>query len=231
MTFDIRGVRMGGRLLMHAAAVESDRHVYTVDIRVDQFVTDSTDTWGGINRLDDLATLVAVQLANRLVPDATKPGYEHSTGEASTSGAAASTSSNPAPRSTNPTPRPLPGPRPTPPIHDPLRIGPIRMPRPQPTPFGQDDLLPPGLPGFGVGRMDGRGGNLMGPGFFAPPGGGRMPGVPPGARYDPVYPIPDNDMEAMPGFDDEHALRPPPRGGPGGTGNGEDEGPPQGMYF
>lgn len=247
MLFDIRAVRMGGRLVVHAAAGEDDSRMYTVDVRVADY-TSETDlpgqqvagaTWHNLTRIDALATLVAVQIAHRLVPDGAKAGYENNpvvTGQSSQAHQAAP----------SPQPRPdLREPQRTDPNYDPLRIGPIRQPRMPAVPFGADDLVPPGFPG--PGGMFQPGGNLMGPGHFMA-GDRRMPpGVPPGARFDPYGPVPDPDMELAPGFDDDHGLRggqpsggfgrggrAPSRGrGGGGFGGGGfgDDGPPPGMFF
>lgn len=257
MTFDIRGVRMGRRLVVHAAAGEDDSRMYTVDVRVDDFLahgeTRSTSdaeqtsgnpsTWHNLARIDDLATLVAVQIAHRLVPDGAKHGYEDGGSNTNSVGNGASSASN------QPDPgtfRPLPGvggllppgyrPVPTGPEHgeDPLRIGPMRHPAPRfpalprmpgMPEFGRDDLIHPDLDsGLGGRGMFGPGGNLMGPGHFGPgrfgPGRGQLPpGVPPGARFDPYGPTPDRDIERPPGFEDEHGLNGPPNGG-AGSGSG-----------
>lgn len=342
MLFDIRAVRMGGRLVVHAAAGEDDSRMHTVDVRVADFYTPDSpgesrnigrgeggaesrdddvkdenqnsvrsgersgndeggdgnqedakksdrsgdndgrkdqggneggqsednkndseverggdgdgsndDVWDRLKDLDGLATLVAVQIAHRLVPESAKRGYEDGAGS---SGADAS--DGPMPTAT---PVPMPGPRPVPvpmPIpapdgdhENPLYIGPPhqpRMPGVPGMPLGHDDLLPAGLPRplGGSGGMFGPGGNLMGPGHFQPQGGPRLPpGVPPGARFDPYAPAPDPDMEMPPGFEDEHNLRrgapPSGRGGlgrggfsrGGGRGGFGDGGAPPGMYF
>lgn len=273
MTFDIRGVRMGRRLVVHAAAGEDDSRMYTVDIRVDEFLaqgqapsTDASEqtsenasTWHNLARIDDLATLVAVQIAHRLVPDGAKHGYEDGASNTSSASNDASSARNrPDPGSI----RPLPGvggllppgyrPVPTGPEHgeDPLRIGPVRQPAPRfpglprmpiMPGFGRDDLILPDLDGGLGGRgMFGPGGNLMGPGHFGHGPGRLPPGVPPGARFDPYGPTPDRDIERPPGFEDEHGLNGPPTGGAGlggGTMGGgrprgtDDEGPPPGMFF
>lgn len=309
MLFDIRGVRMGGRLVMHAAAGEDDSRMHTVDVRVADYFApvaddhndgddndegneeenernrdgdsnnnkgessdsrnDTTsgdgegesndkknngddlnnarkqkDPWLCLQKLDDLATLVAVQIVHRLMPDRAKQGYEDSATSSGVGGESA-----PAPAITpgpSVTPVPMPGPRPMPmPIpapdgehDDPLRIGPPRQPNipgVPAMPFGHDDLMPPGFP-RPQGGMFGPGGNLMGPGHFQPQRGQLPPGVPPGARFDPYAPGPDPDMELPPGFEDDHGIG---RGGPprgrGGLGRGRggfgDGGPPSGMYF
>lgn len=251
MLFDIRAVRMGGRLLVHAVAGEDDTRLNTVDVRVGNFYNNQTaneqndgdgeseadDPWARLRDMDGLATLVAVQIAHRLVPEGAKQGYEH--------GTPASTSTNDVNNNFNnvtPTPVPMPGPRPypRPDYNDPLRVGPVRDPSfpilGQAPPLGHDDLLPAGLPrpGLGGGGMFGPGGNLMGPGHFQGGRDRRPPGVPPGARFDPYGVNPDPDAEILPGFDDDHRLRGgtgmrlPPRGGRGG---GSGSGPPPGVFF
>lgn len=302
MLFDIRAVRMGGRLVVHAAAGEDDTRMHTIDIRVADFLrpepgthdnnrnTDDADeatglaesNWHDVVRMDDLATLVAVQIAHRLVPDGAKHGYEDTAAASSSSSAAPPSAAGQQPRQPYRAPPlvPPPGwPRAEHDVdndNDPLRIGPVRRPPPRMpldpmrpgglSPFGHDDLHPPGMPGMPgmggglgprpqAGGMFGPGGNLMGPGQFHPGGGGGRlpPGVPPGARYDPIGPGPDPDMEPLPGFDDEHGIggQQPygrmggrgrggrgmggPRFGPGpgrGAGGfGDDDGPPPGMFF
>lgn len=200
----------------------------------------AADSWtDNLQRVQDAATLVLVRIAHRLVPDAAKEGYED--GAASTNSGGQGASSSAEPRVT-PRPMPGPRPTPIlDDDHDPLRIGPIRGPPRMPMPggipggFGSDDLVP----GGGIGppvwgpRGGAMGGNLMGPRNFPGVGGGRgmpgmpgrgglpglgrgrglPPGVPPGARYDPMGPGgvgPDNDIE-----------RPPP----------DDDDPPAGMYW
>lgn len=246
MTFDVRAVPMGGRLVVHATPVEDDAQMHTLDVRVDQYVATgaafpadaepgATDWAATLQRLPDLATLVQVQLAHRVVPDAAKDGYEAAPPEENARGSASSSAgARPMPR------MPLPHePFPRQPEYpdDPLRIGPPprrpgRNPYPDPYPnplggFGDDDLHAPGLPGrggFGGGPGGLGGGNLMGPRNFPyspnrpgrngnPPvgiGGPRLPpgAVPPGARFDPFGPVvPDNDIELPPGPDGDG---PPP---------------------
>lgn len=270
MTFDIRGVRMGRRLVVHAAAGEDDSRMYTVDVRVDEFVAQGnavpsnsteqndggSEVWCDLTRIDDLATLVAVQIAHRLVPDGAKHGYEDGV-DVGDSAANAAASASGQPQSGNEAegsgrmpidydPSPLRVER----DDDPLRIGPRRQPgfprfpgppgMPGMPGFGRDDMIHPDLdPGIGGRGFFGPGGNLMGPGHFVPGGGRLPPGVPPGARFDPYGPTPDRDIERPPGFEDEHGLNGPPMGGTGlggplrggnrrGTGG---DGPPPGMFF
>lgn len=271
MTFDIRAVALGGRFMLHAVAGEDDGRLYTVDVRVDQYYTapaaatttaaaddgggDAAHWTDGLRDMNGFATLVATQIAHRLVPDTGKAGYEHGSG-------VDTQSEQQQQQSTTPTPRPMPGPRPIPAyVDDPLRVPPRpHHPYPFPgggrpvPPLGADDLLPAGLPlpGRGDARGDMFTGNLMGPNQFRrldprfdPYGGGgggmRPPGVPPGARFDPYGAAPDRDAEVLPGFDDEHGVAQgggARRGGPGGMGGrfggdgrGLDDGPPPGMFF
>lgn len=234
MLFDIRGVRMGGRLLVNAVGDADDTRLHTIDLRVGTMYSpgDAGGAWSErLTDLDGLSTIVTVQLVHTLVPDTSKQGYEHGQQQQQQSSASSSSSSRQPPPPTH--------------DHDPLRVhDPPRLIRPA-VPLGRDDLLPPGMPApslndpLAVHPLRGRAppaGNLMGPGHFARPGTlpHRMPpGVPPGARFDPYGVAPDPDMEGLPGFDDDHGLRqgfrPPPRG-PGGGGLGDD-GPPAGMFF
>lgn len=263
LSFDVTYAVVGARLVVHAAAVEDDAQMHTAQLRVAEHVRDGvqfahaehTLDWDHVlERVDDVATIVQVQIAHRLVPDAAKEGYEQAaqanTTEAASASASASGGAGPPP------PRGIIPPSHDPlrdPDHDPLRIGPPRRPggmMPMPFPgmgdgFGSDDLLAPGLPrpggfpGGGPGGMfGGGGGNLMGPGNFPGSGGRGWPrpeGVPPGARFDPYTPFgPDNDAERMPGFEDEHGIRGGGRragGRGGGGGRGRGDGAPPGMFF
>ena len=272
MTFDIRAMPMGGRLVLHAAAHEDDARMHTVDVRVEEYINnnelpngndDNEESTNNINwsniytRLDDLATLIAVQVAHRLVPDSTKEGYEDATREeqeqernqVNNGGGGGGSSSN-----NNNNQRPYVGRMIRPRYedeerNDPLRIGGPRRPiypgglRPDGG-FGSDDLLPGGLRPFPFGGGGGGGfggGNLMGPGQLprrggvGGNGGWRPSNIPPGVRYDPIYPNPDNDAELPPGFEDEHEIGNNQRS-QGTYGNRrpspDDDGPPPpGMYF
>ncbi|PXF42957.1 hypothetical protein BWQ96_07335 [Gracilariopsis chorda] len=211
MQFDIRASKVGGKLVWNATAMEDDAQVFTLQVRVGEYVGEGGGGggWrGALRKLNELATLVAVQMAHKLVPDSAKAGYEAaaSTEEEGTA------SSSSAPRVVR-VAVPVAVPVGVAPEHDPLRIGAPRMPRmgmpvPGRQPFGSDDLLPAGLLPGGAAMG---GGNLMGPRHFrrGEDGGWRPPGVPPGARFDPYVAMPDNDAELPPGFDDEHALRAP----------------------
>lgn len=200
MTFDVRAVAVGPRLVVHATAVEDDEVLHTLELRVAEYVREGADFaaaataeggggeeeagWAGVFlRAEDLATLVQVNVAHRLVPDAAKDGYE-AAADAGTAGAASSAQSVPS-RDAEAR-RPPPPQRPELPDDDPLRVGPPRRPVPAGGGyggyggmgggmgggigggFGGDDLLAPGLPGGVGGRPapgfgGGMGGNLMGP--------------------------------------------------------------------
>lgn len=253
LVFEVRATPLGARLRVtgaHDAAARND-DVATLDLPVaTHYIAPPEEApWtDGLRDLDAAATLVLVQVAHRLVPDAAKEGYE--AGASSNDNGAGSAAARPAPPPARMPPPPMPDYD-----NDPLRIGPVRGgPRnpflppygpggvPAPGGFGSDDLMPqmPRMPGFGGGHFGGGmgggigggmgGGNLMGPRNFMPPnrgghpmrggppmfgtGRGRLPpGVPPGARYDPMGPGgvgPDNTIE-----------RPPP----------DDDDPPSGMYW
>ncbi len=234
MNFEVRATPLGARLRVTAVHDAAD-DVATLDLRVADYYDaeqDAADWVDRLRRVDDAATLVLVNIAHRLVPDATKAGYEQ--GAASSAASSSDTRGGGAAQ-----PRPQPAPRPAPPVvhDDPLRIGPVRggprMPRIPVNPlvdpgFGSDDLLPQmpgGAPLFGP-RGGAMGGNLMGPrnfhpGLGQPRRGGRLPaGVPPGARYDPMGP---NE----PDFDE--LLPPGTNPGPRPPGGGDDR-PPH-MYW
>lgn len=250
--------------MTHAVVVEDDAQLHTTELRVGDFVREVGTAAEGegvrwedvLRRREDVGTIVLVQIVHRLVPDASKEGYEEGVGvgEASGSGERASRGN------VDVGGGPLRGGGR---VIDPLRDdGGLRVGGGGGSGgyggvggFGSDDLLAPGLaggPGGMLGRMGGggMGGNLMGPRNFMGAGwrggDGRPQGVPPGARFDPYGPVlPDNDMERMPGFEDEHGLglggngngRGQGRGALGGAGRGArrgggfGEGPPPGMYW
>lgn len=253
LTFDIRAVAVGPRLVVHGTTVENDETLNTLELRVDTYVRDGVDlaglatrdgdaqtNWADVfDRTNDLATLVQVNIAHRLVPDAAKAGYEAGPAAAAQSASAGSAARAAPTRADDPSP-----------LRDDRfrrREPPMGMPRMPPgygdgdfggIGVGHDDLVAPGLPmpggmfggggGFG-GPLGGGGGNLMGPrhpGFGGPGGvfpgggvgGGRLPpgAVPPGARFDPFGP-PDPYAGYGPGGP---GMRQPPRGGATGPGSG-----------
>mmetsp|Transcript_22526 Transcript_22526/g.38896 ORF Transcript_22526/g.38896 Transcript_22526/m.38896 type:complete len:385 (+) Transcript_22526:105-1259(+) len=249
LTFEIRSIPMGSKLIVHGTFLEDDREISSLELKVDRYVSggrtysDLCDvlmgkdpspeprhlTWTKIfeNR-EELASLIQINIVQKLVPESTKEGYEESKrqGQENQNRGSSNSSGGGRPSSGgNGTDR-----RPPPP--EPMSVFPDFHPLYPRNPLnvGDDDLLPAGFP-TGPGfvpdlRMPGQGGNLMGPGHpgFRSGGGiGDMPragsgtirlppGVPPGARFDPYGPPgmgfgfgePDNDIEMPPGF------RPPP---------------------
>lgn len=227
---------------VHDAAQDDDVATLNLPVATHyvESAADGAHWTDGLQDLNAVATLVLIQVAHRLVPGAAKEGYEAGTQAAASSSNAQPQQAPPpmpAPQYLPPPDNdPLRigpvrgGPRPLVPPYGPEGF-------PAADGFGQDDLMPalPRMPGFGsvggigMGGGFGRGGggmgggNLMGPRNFMPPfrgqapmgrgRGGLPPGVPPGARYDPMGPGgvgPDNNIE-----------RPPP----------DDDDPPSGMYW
>lgn len=242
MRFHIRLTPVARHLVINAAADLPDATVHTLQLDTYEHTTPAPIWRERIARPSNIALLLAVQIAHRLVPDATKPGYEHAArATASTSTGDSSAASNRPASSPIYVPVPVPVPAVDNPLRVPPRFGrddPLRVPSPfgphnplhVTPPFGRDDILPAGLrdPLRDPMRAGGAGGNLMGPAAFQRMGGARRPpGVPPGARFDPFGPpMPDIDVERVPPFDDEHGLRMPRPGAyPPGAG------PPPDMYF
>jgi PI31 proteasome regulator N-terminal/PI31 proteasome regulator len=259
LTFDVRAVAVGPRLVVHATIVEEDEVLHSLELRVDRYVRRDVDFsalavpanaeetrvanqtesprfgWDDVfeNPLD-LATLVQVNIAHRLVPDAAKDGYEAAAEAGTVPSAAATATATPAGGSSSDAGRPGYRPPYRPDEDDPLRIGPPMRPGrnpyglpgiypggdddlmdPSPYGLGHDDLIAPGLPrplgGRGLGGLGG--GNLMGPrhpAFGAPRGGIAGPPRVPGARFDPFGP-PDPYSEYGPGGGGGDGI---PRGGP-----------------
>lgn len=212
LTFDIRATAVGARLVVHGVALEDPGEMHTLPLEIERFVGEGEGWAERLARREDVATVVQVQIAHRLVPDAAKEGYEQAAsaregaeGVGAARGANGQTRYVPVPMAPG---MGVGG-------EEPLRIGGVRRPGDLlgvggDGAFGRDDLVAPGLPDVG-GGFGGVGGNLMGPRNF--PGrmgvgrGLRPQGVPPGARFDPYTPFgPDNDMERPPGWEDEHGL-------------------------
>lgn len=222
LSFEVRATPLGQRLRI-TAIHDSGDDAHTLDLPLARFVGEGDSVLSRINAFTDLATLVQINIAHKLVPDAAKEGYE--AGSSSSSASAGTNNASSSERTGGAMRIPPVAPYPE---HDPLRIGPIRpgmggvgVPYPNVPAggFGSDDLLPPGL------ARNPHGGNLMGPRNFPFPNRPRMPhgrlppgAVPPGARYDPMGPGgigPDNDIERPPQGDH------PPLG----------DGPPPDMYW
>ncbi|KAA8499727.1 hypothetical protein FVE85_7312 [Porphyridium purpureum] len=265
LTFEIRLVPLGSRLVCHGAFLEDEREMHTLELNVDRYVLGGRQfeervqapevTWKDaaswtqlFQNVEELAAVVQISLAQKLVPDSSKDGYaDYAAARTTAAGASSGNSRTSAANRTA-----LDYRQGEPPIfepsypqrHDPLRVGPPMRARGPPFGVGDDDLYAPGLPQFPSmsGGLPGGpgGGNLVGPrhpGFGDPgrysggmgigmPGRGMRP-PPPGARYDPVGPPgmglgePDNDMMMPPGM-----YGPP--SGPSGPPPG---GPPPDMYW
>jgi len=227
MTFILKCVPLGDRLLVHALAIE-DKKPYSLEmdvneyIDIDQLRKSESNLVDLYKRLDNIETFFRLNIMNRLVPFLNKEGYE-SERVASTTVPPTTTPSNIQPQP----PRPI---RPDNEYNDPLRIGPPRMPRPLPAEYnpyeiGRSDLYPDvGAPYFRGGPASGFPGGMVGPnhpifggglGIPRPGMGPRQPGIPPGvpsgARFDPYgppgtgrgVPGPNPDNIRSPHFDDE----------------------------
>jgi len=221
MTFLLKNLTMGEKLLVNGLAVEDNR-VYTIELNVNDYIKKGVpvdDYQNLFMNLDALLNIFKREVVNKLLP----------------SSESESESTPSIPVFTPPSGR---GP-PLQPDYDPLRVTPPRQPRipvsplyePGGYPFdyppfgvGDRDLNPtgPGLPGLP--RFPGGEGNLIGPNHpgFGPyvtdpyagtgpfPGRGRgrggVPrGHPPGARFDHFGPPgfgfePDNDELPPPGY-------------------------------
>lgn len=159
------------------------------------------------NRIADFVSQLKLKIVQKLVPGLRKEGYMEETEEVSTSATAA----NPPQAAPVPRPRPVtppflsdmpyhfpPGQR----LYNPLEIG-----RRDLDPFGADTFTPPSLfpphrgdgmfvgpdsPIFDARRWDRRPDEFRGPWG----GNGYLPpmGAPPGARFDPVGPDPNNPL-------------------------------------
>mmetsp|Transcript_4820 Transcript_4820/g.8412 ORF Transcript_4820/g.8412 Transcript_4820/m.8412 type:complete len:316 (-) Transcript_4820:190-1137(-) len=217
LTFEIRAIPLGSKVIVHGAFLEDDRNTLSLELNVQRYTNDSqtsnlSDYHTIYCNIEELASLVQINLAHKLVPDSTKDGYTEATNETQTA-----SSTQPRRR------RELSIPDYD---DDPLRVGPPMRGYPSRPMYpsvgvGDDDLIPGGLPRMivppGLGAPPG-GGNLMGPnhpafgddrgfGLRGPSGGiggPRLPrgAVPPGARFDPFGPPgfpgnfnPDNDLE------------------------------------
>ncbi|KAJ7068150.1 PI31 proteasome regulator N-terminal-domain-containing protein [Mycena amicta] len=186
--------KLGGRTLINAIALESDKAA-SLDIATDDFTSPSfyPHRLGGApliqgfissNRVADLMSQFKLKIIQKLVPGLRKDGYTE--GEQTTTVTAnVATSSQPsAPRYQPPPLPPRVGPR------NPLEIGRRDLDPFPANPFSPPSLFPdhngdgmfvgPGHPLF-AGRRDGQG-PWGGDGFLPPMG------APPGARFDPVGP-------------------------------------------
>ncbi|KAJ8907979.1 hypothetical protein NDN08_008080 [Rhodosorus marinus] len=227
LNFELRMVPLGGRLLATATIVEQDKETYTADLRLDSYVRDDAKfdaeemNWdSSFKNVQDLASVVQLEIAYKLVPESSKGSRESGAQTAQASSASQ-----------------MPEPQPSRPLgvieDDPLRIGPPRVPGyagidSRFNPVGGDDLIPSGLYEPGMypavpGTRGPGGGSLVGPDhpMFAPRrdpdpglGGPRLPrgAVPPGARFDPFGPpgAPGGSFDPSRFGPDPDHDRPPP---------------------
>lgn len=211
MTFLVKVVSLGARLLIHATALESNR-TESFEVELDRFTSRSFWPWPSSSgealvngfvsssRVSDFAFGFQVKIVQKLVPGLRKEGYEEVT-DTDQGSAGQPPVAGPSSSRQQPPPRPA-GPHdpddfyPPAPIRDPLRIGDRDL-----DPLGGrggENFGPPPLFGGGPGRFPGGddgGGMIVGPNhpmFRDRFGGGHGPGggvVPPGARFDPVTPF------------------------------------------
>jgi hypothetical protein len=199
MTFLLKCVTLGDRLLVHALAIE-DKKPYGLELDVTEYIDasrlgSSSDLSDLYNQLDKIETLFKLAISNQLVPFLNKDGYEANRTASATSfpygssssniSTSSSSSSNDNNREARPERSRIPD------DDDPLRIGPPRMPRSRlqedpygiprnPYNVGGEDLYPDlGVPHFGGGpRLPFHGGgSMVGPNHpaFSSGGGVFMP--------------------------------------------------------
>ena len=241
LTFLVKVVPLGVRVLIHATALESNR-TESYEVELDRFTSRSFWPWphtsfaegngnareplvNGLvssSRVSDFVFGFQVKIVQKLVPGLRKDGYEEVTegDQGSSSSAATAPSSSRMPRQPE-----VPRRWPEDDDDDYLRQPPLR----NPLIIGDRDLDPlGGRGGFGPPPLfpggDDGGGMFVGPNHpifrdrFPHPqrgGGGGMGGgmVPPGARFDPVGPFGQGPLR--PGAGGGRGGRPPP----GGTGD------------
>jgi len=216
MTFLLKALRLGTKLLVHALALEQNE-ILQMDLDTADYVNNvqSFDNIDSVFRdTDKLLKIFTDTIVLKLIPTV------------SSLQSSAPNRNAPAPQR-QPRVDPYPDPYPD----DPLRIGPPRRPQGHvdqrnPYSIGDDDLFPGPGSGFGMigpppgyGGPLGGGGNVVGPNHpifgqgrggnpfgFNPPDAFGPQGVrpPPGARFDPLGPPGVN----QPGPDYDHMHRP-----------------------
>ncbi|KAJ6599191.1 PI31 proteasome regulator N-terminal-domain-containing protein [Mycena vulgaris] len=252
LEFILKVSKLGGRTLINAIALESDK-ASSLDIPTNDFVSpsfyphdlslsDATPLIHGFissNRVADLVSQFKLKIVQKLVPGLRKEGYTE-TEDVSTSNASASATTS-TPAAAQPRGQPWGQPPPVFPGETPYQLPPNFGPR-SPLEIGRRDLdpfpanpfsPPPLFPGAGDG--DGMfvgpnhpifGGGQRGPGGDRGPWGGDgfLPpmGAPPGARFDPIGP-----MGSFPGRGPGRGRGGPRRGPTGDPDN--DEFMPPGM--
>ncbi|TFK76033.1 hypothetical protein BDN72DRAFT_786314 [Pluteus cervinus] len=212
LEFVVKIGKLGGRTLVNAIAVESDK-VASLDIATNDFTSSSffphdlgaedaaplVHGFISSNRVTDFVSQLKLVVIQKLVPGLRKEGYQEETSEA-----ASNSSGQPvAPVQQPPPARPQAQQPPLPPIDDPLRDlripsrNPLEIGRRDLDPFPQNPFNPPSLFPHGDGMFVGPDhpifGDRRGPAPRGPWGGdGFLPpmGAPPGARFDPIGPGP-----------------------------------------
>ncbi|KAF5387721.1 hypothetical protein D9615_000272 [Tricholomella constricta] len=214
LEFILKVSKLGGRTLVNAIAVESDK-VASLDISTNDFVspsffphdlgTESNDqplVHGFIssNRVADLTSQIKLKILQELIPGLRKDGYTEEITDASTNAGGSN-----APQPQHPPPvRPQPH---TPPFapYQPSHIppeNPLSIGRRDLDPFPDNPFAPPPLfpSNSGDGMFVGPDHPIFGGGRGRSPFGDRGPwggdgflpplGAPPGARFDPIGPGP-----------------------------------------
>ncbi|KAF8076258.1 PI31 proteasome regulator N-terminal-domain-containing protein [Lyophyllum atratum] len=249
LEFVINVSKLGGRTLVNAIAVESDK-VASLDIPTNDFVSPSffprdlgsesneqplVHGFISSNRVADLTSQIKLKILQKLIPGLQKDGYTEEAGDTSTNAGGSQPPQSRYPPPARPQPH-VPPYAPYQPSHippdNPLEIG-----RRDLDPFPANPFAPPPLfPGSGGdGMFVGPDHPIFGAGRGRSPFGDRGPwggdgylppmGAPPGARFDPVGPGPLHGRGGFSGLGRG-------RGGPRGPASGEpdnDEFMPPGM--
>lgn len=215
MTYVIKSLVMGQKLLVHGLGLE-DGTIHNIEISVNDYVKQGAKMDDYDNLFKDLDRLILTfktGIVNKIFPEGTKEGYEHSPSTINV-------------QRSQPSPNNIP----YDPYNDPLRV-PERHPRQPVSPLMEGGpYYPPFVSPFAIGGGDlnpfqgpyvpfpgTTPGNLVGPNHpgFQPrsPQFGRGRGFippPPGARFDPFGPgnmgEPDRDDFPPPGVNYDHFL-------------------------
>ncbi|KAJ7179869.1 PI31 proteasome regulator N-terminal-domain-containing protein [Mycena crocata] len=238
LEFVLKVSKLGGRTLVNAIALESDK-ASSLDIPTNDFVSpsfyphdlsasDTTPLIHGFissNRVTDLMSQFKLKIISKLVPGLRKDGYTETEDVSTSSNVASAVNPNPAPAQPR-GPPPVRGEHPYEiPSRSPLEIGrnPLEIGRRDLDPFpgmpANPFSPPPLFPGAGGdGMFVGPGHPIFGGGQRGPRsdrgpwgGDGFLPpmGAPPGARFDPIVPGMGPFPPSGPG-----RGRGPPRGEP-----------------
>ncbi|THH33578.1 hypothetical protein EUX98_g538 [Antrodiella citrinella] len=212
LEFLLKISKLGGRTLVYAIAIESDKTA-SLDISTNDFSSqsfyphdlDAADAQPLVhgfissNRVADLTSQFQFSILQKLVPGLRKDGYTEVSAEgASNSSSNVARPAQPEPSRPQPVMPPFAPDRNTPdhiPLRNPLEIG-----RRDLDPFPRNPFAPPSLfpDNSGDGMFVGPNHPILGGGMRGPGFGGRGPwggdgflppmGAPPGARFDPVGP-------------------------------------------